>query len=126
MLSYLSIENFSVEQHHLTIRQHSCIYSATGEGQIPFVSIRDIAVVAFHALIDQPLHNTGYDIFGPELLSYDDLADILSKVLNRKITHMKLSESELAAGMHSNGIPEDYAKMLAALDERVANGEKAR
>lgn len=115
-----------MQQHHVTIRQHSCIYSATGEGQAPFVSIGDVAGVAFHALVDRPSHNTDHDILGPELLSYDDIAEILTKVLNRKITHVKLSEPELAAAMHSNGIPEDYAEMLAALDTKLANGEEAR
>ena len=122
----LSIENFSVQQHHPTIRQHNCIYSATGEGKAPFVSIGDIAAVAFGALIDKPSHNTDHTILGPELLSYDDIAEILSKVLDRKITYMKVSESELAARMYSNGIPEDYAKMLATLDMRTAEGEEAR
>ncbi|KAL9122827.1 MAG: hypothetical protein Q9187_000617 [Circinaria calcarea] len=120
------MENFSEGQHLGPIRQHSRFYSASGEGKAPFVSAEDIAAVAFHALVDKPPHNTDHVILGPELLSYDDVADILSKVLHRKITHVKITESEKAAAMHSNGMPEDYAKMLASLDTKLSNGVEAR
>lgn len=124
--SHASVENFSESQHLGPIRQQSRIYSASGEGKVPFVSAEDIAAVAFHTLVDEPSHNTDHVILGPELLSYDDIAGILSKVLNRSITHVKISESELAAAIHSNGIPEDYAKMLASLDTKISNGVEAR
>ena len=49
------------------------MYSATGEGKIPWVSTHDIAAVAFRALVDEKPHNTDYIILGPELLSYADV-----------------------------------------------------
>lgn len=49
------------------------IYSATGDGKVPFVSADDIARVAFHALTDDEPHNTDHLVLGPELLSYGDV-----------------------------------------------------
>ncbi|OAS99920.1 ergot alkaloid biosynthetic protein A, variant [Blastomyces dermatitidis ER-3] len=121
------MENFSEGQHLLSIKEESKIYSATGEGRVPFVSAEDIARVAFRALTDARPHNTEHLILGPELLSYDDLADILSSVLGRTIAHVKLSEAELAARMESTlGIPQDYAQMLAVLETNIKNGEEDR
>ncbi|KLJ05893.1 hypothetical protein EMPG_10675 [Blastomyces silverae] len=121
------MENFSEGQHLLSIKEESKIYSATGEGRIPFVSAEDIARVAFRALTDRRPHNTEHLILGAELLSYDDLAEILSSVLGRKITHVKLSEAEFAARMESTlGIPQDYAQMLAVLETNVKNGAEDR
>ncbi|PGG98245.1 hypothetical protein GX51_06893 [Blastomyces parvus] len=121
------MENFSQGQHLLSIKAENKIYSATGEGRIPFVSAADIARVAFHALTDARPHNTDHLILGAELLSYDELAEILSSVLDRKITHVKLSEAEFAARMESTlGIPQDYAQMLAVLETNVKNGAEDR
>lgn len=100
--------------HHLnTIRDSSQIITAAGNGKLPFVSADDIAAVAFHALTDEKAHNTDHFILGPELWSYGDVAGLLSKELGRTITHVCISEKELADGMRSFGVEERYAGMLA-------------
>lgn len=115
------------EAHHfLTIKGESKIYSATEEGRVPFVSAEDIARVAFRALTDARPHNTEHLILGPELLSYDDIAEILSSVLGSKVTHVKLSEAEFATRLESNGVSGDYAQMLAGLDTSIKNGAEDR
>jgi festuclavine dehydrogenase len=54
------------------------------------------------------------------------VAELLTKRLGRKITHVKLSESQLAEAMTSFGIPVDYAKFLAQLDTAIKSGEEER
>lgn len=44
------MQNFSQQQHLTTIRDERAIYSATGEGRIPFIDAEDIAAVAAAAL----------------------------------------------------------------------------
>jgi festuclavine dehydrogenase len=126
-------ENFSEMEHGHSIRSEDRILTATGEGKVSFVSADDIAAVAFRALTDEVLHNTDHLILGPELFSYDDVklapisptihtltapqvAEILTKKLGREITHVKLTEDELADAMTNFGIPGDYARLLAQLD----------
>lgn len=55
------------------------IYSATGSGKIPWVSIRDIGAVGYRALTDDVSHNTDHMVLGPELLSYDDVSSPMLK-----------------------------------------------
>lgn len=119
------MENFSEMGHLSTIRDQDQIISATGEGKIPFVSADDIAAVAFRALTDDVSHNTEHLILGPALWSYDEVADLLTKKLNRKITHIKISEEDFAKGM-AKYIPEDYANMLAGLETVIKNGGEER
>lgn len=69
------MENFSKQPRKL-VKPEDNIYSATGEGKVPFVSAEDIAAVAFHALVDLQSHNTDHYIRGPELLSYDEVIHI--------------------------------------------------
>jgi festuclavine dehydrogenase len=54
------------------------------------------------------------------------VAELLAKSLGRKITHVKLSESQLAEAMTRFGIPVDYAKVLAQLDTAIKSGEEER
>ncbi len=70
--SSYEIENFSEAQHMHSIREGK-IFTATGQGKVPFVSADDIALVAFRALVDEIPHNTDYLILGPDLLSYDEV-----------------------------------------------------
>jgi hypothetical protein len=73
-LFFLPIENFSTFPAHVNaIRNESKIYSATGEGRIPWVSADDVAAVAARALTDPDPPNTEYQVLGPELLSYGDV-----------------------------------------------------
>lgn len=69
------MENFLTAGNHLaSLNDESKIYSATGAGRIPWVSVQDIANVGFHALTSpQPL-NTDLLILGPKLLTYDDVS----------------------------------------------------
>jgi festuclavine dehydrogenase len=39
---------------------------------------------------------------------------------------VKISEDELAEGMASYGIPDDYARLLAQLDTAIKNGAEER
>jgi len=59
--------------YYKTIREDNMIVSAAKDGKIPFVSVDDIAEVAFKALVDEKSHNTDYVVVGPELFSYDDV-----------------------------------------------------
>lgn len=55
------------------VRDQDQFITATGEGKLPFVAAGDIAAVAFHALTDEVSHNKEHFIFGPGLLSYDEV-----------------------------------------------------
>lgn len=70
------MENFSEAEHCRTIVEQDAIVTAAGDGKVPFVSVEDIAAVAFKALTDEVPHNNDYLILGPELLSYDEVSPL--------------------------------------------------
>ncbi|KAG4427442.1 hypothetical protein IFR05_017074 [Cadophora sp. M221] len=116
------MENFSELQHQPTIQNGDRIVTATGEGKVPFIAASDIAAVAFRALTDEKPHNTDHVILGPELLSYTDVATILSQKLGRKITHKSITEKELILSFENTGYEPDLVKGLAAMDTAIRNG----
>jgi hypothetical protein len=56
-----------------SIKNEGKIYSACADGRVPFVSVSDIAAVAYRALTDSKPHNTEYRVLGPELLTHDEV-----------------------------------------------------
>ncbi|KAI1384150.1 putative ergot alkaloid A [Hypoxylon trugodes] len=119
-------ENFLHDPRVNVLKKESKMYSATGAGRIPWVSTRDIAAVAFHALTTPKAPNTDLLILGPELLTYDDLAKIFTSVLSRPIIYKELSEADLSAHWVEIGIPPTYAQMLSALETEIKGGSEDR
>ena len=52
------------------------IYQPAGDSKAGFVDVADIAAVAVEALISRAIEGQAYDITGPELLSYHDIARV--------------------------------------------------
>ncbi|GAB4522061.1 MAG: NAD-dependent epimerase/dehydratase family protein [Haliangiales bacterium] len=111
--------------HGLTLARDGILATATGDGRVPFVDVADIAAVAAQVLYDDRPHCTAYDVTGPEALSYNDVAAMISSASGRRIRHLAISANALAQRLERAGIPADYARLLAELDERIERGEQA-
>jgi len=96
------------------------IVTATGSGRIGFADADDIAEVGVRALIDEQPHNTDHVITGAQSLSYAEVAEIISAVAGRTITHVNISTEELAASYIRFGLGEDYSRFLAGLEEAIS------
>jgi uncharacterized protein YbjT (DUF2867 family) len=54
------------------------------------------------------------------------IASILSDVLGRRIVHVDLTAEGLEKRLQSFGMPEDYSRMMSALDIAIKNGTEDR
>ena len=70
--------------------------------------------------------NTDLILTGPEALSYDGAAAILSKAVGREITHVQINVEDLAARHRGRGLPPATAMILAAMDGLIAGGAEDR
>ena len=120
------MQNFVSTQHLASIRDEGTIYTAAQNGRVPFIDADDIAAVAAEALTRPEFASGDYILTGPEALSYDDVAQTLTAILNRPIRHERLSVAQLQARHEAFGLPPDYAAMLAAMDENIAAGSEDR
>lgn len=112
------MQNF-LNQHAPTIKNDGVIITATGEGRIGFVDAADIAEVGVHALIDEVPHNTAHQITGPQALNYAEAAKIIENLSGITIEHQQIEASELAERFVSFGMPDDYARFLASLEDNI-------
>lgn len=120
------MQNFSEGPHAATIRDEGVIYSATGNGRVPFVDADDIAAVAIRALLDEVPPKGDLVITGPRALSYGDVARIVSEAADRPVRHVELSVEALARRYKSQGMEPGYAAILAAMDGEIEEGAEDR
>ena len=111
--------------HAVSIREEGIVWSATGSGRVGFVDAEDIAAVAVRALTDEKAPNTDLVLTGPEALSYDDVATILTEVTGRAVTHHRLSYEQLSDRLAAL-VPAEFAAMLAGMDRAIADGAEDR
>jgi len=99
-----------------TIKAEGAFYSASGQARISHVDVRDIAAVAVAALTAPGHEGKIYTLCGPEALTYDDIADELSKALGRDIHHISLPAADMKAGMLAEGMPGAIADRMLDLE----------
>jgi len=120
------MQNFTEGQHLSSLRDEDCIYSATGDGRVPFVSVGDVAAVAMVALTRERSFNADFILTSGQPLSYDEVAERIGRAVERGIAHRRLSSDELVARFQSRGLPPIYAEKLAAMDLAIAAGAEDR
>ncbi|MEU9125163.1 NmrA family NAD(P)-binding protein [Streptomyces sp. NPDC048506] len=120
------MQNFTgTHTHALSIREDDTILTATGNGRVGFVDAEDIAAVAVHALTDEQAPNTDLVLTGPEALSYDDIATIITEVTGRPVVHHRLSYEQLRDRLTAL-MPTEFAAILAGMDRAIADGSEDR
>ena len=87
--------------------------------KLPTVATRDIAAVATRLLLDPSWEgNAGVPVLGPEDLSFNDMAKILSDVLGKPVAYRTIAGDAFKARLLSFGTSEAMAQ--ATLDMMVA------
>jgi NAD(P)H dehydrogenase (quinone) len=84
--------------------------SNSGEGRVPLVSKKDCVAVAVRVLVEPSHEGKTYEVTGPELLSYREIASIASEVDGRPVEYVSVSDAEMAAMLAAAGVPEDYTE----------------
>ncbi|RST15780.1 NmrA family transcriptional regulator [Streptomyces sp. WAC05374] len=94
----------------------------TAEAVEPFVDADDIADVVTAALTDDKHIGKTYELSGPRLLSFHDVAAELSKATGRQITYVPVSLDDYRAVLQENGLPVEFADLFGLiLDGRNAS-----
>lgn len=94
----------------------------TADALEPFVDADDIADVVVAALADDRHIGRTYELSGPRLLGFSDVAAELSKVTGREIAYVPVSDEEYRAVLRENGLPEEFADLFTLiLDGRNAH-----
>jgi uncharacterized protein YbjT (DUF2867 family) len=102
--------------------QNAFFLPISGTLKQPSACVRDIAATATRLLLDHSWSGVGsVPVLGPEDLSYDDMAQILSEVLGKRIRFHSISDDAYKTRMLQAGMSDAMAQ--ANVDMWVAYGK---
>jgi uncharacterized protein YbjT (DUF2867 family) len=104
-----------------TIAKDGVYYDDLG-GPVAWIDARDIADVAAEALTGAGHEGKTYGLTGPEALTGEDIAAMLSEVTGRAITCAPLSVEDSKAAMIAAGMQEEVAAAMVELASIAPKG----
>ena len=76
-----------------------------GTGEVSLVDARDVAAVAVCALTEEGHDRKIYDLTGPEALSFDAIADELSRATGKRISYVHVPPEYARKQLFGSGMP---------------------
>jgi uncharacterized protein YbjT (DUF2867 family) len=104
-----------VEVHNRDIVEHDEIFVPAGTGETSFVDARDVAGVGVAALTESGHENRAYDVTGADALTYYEVAEVFSDVLDREIRYANPGLVEFAVEMYRRGLSPSYVVVMLGI-----------
>ncbi|MEJ2617433.1 MAG: hypothetical protein P8Z35_20945, partial [Ignavibacteriaceae bacterium] len=87
------------------------------DGKLGMIDVRDIADTAFSVITGKGYEGKSYILTGPEAISFKDIANIFSRVLERDVNYINVPGDASFQAMTGLGVPEWIAKGYVELSE---------
>ena len=91
----------------------------------PFIDVNDIADVAVAALTEEGHAYEIYEVTGPRMMTFAELAQEISSAAGREVQFIQIPGEAFAAAIAESGAPDDIAWLLNYLFETVLDGRNA-
>ncbi len=117
-------QNFS-EGAFIDMVVNGAITLPAGDTPEPFVDIDDIAQIAVAALTEDRHAGEIYEVTGPRLMTFADIAAELSRATGREIAYVGVPHAQFVAEISKSGAPREVAWMLDYLFATVLDGRNA-
>ncbi|MEL6205173.1 MAG: NmrA family NAD(P)-binding protein [Pseudomonadota bacterium] len=90
----------------------------------PIIDVEDIADVVVAALTEEGHSGQLYEVTGPRLMTFADMAEALSRAIGRTVRHIPISFEEFHANVARSG-DEFVADVFTAIAREVLDGRNA-
>lgn len=91
----------------------------------PFVDVNDIADVAVAALTEDGHNGEIYEVTGPRLLTFTEVAQEISRAAGREVHFVQIPKEAFSSAIAESGAPTEIAWLLNYLFETVLDGRNA-
>lgn len=91
--------------------------------RVPYVDANDIAEVVVASFLDEKHHGKIYEVTGPRLMTFSDIAQEVSNATGREIEYTAISMEAYNEIMQEAGLPEDYIWLINYLFNEVLDNE---
>ena len=105
----------NIARQAVSIRDHGIFFSPiSGDRKLPASATRDIAAAAAALLLDATWRGQEQlAVLGPEDLSYNDMASIMTEVLGKPVRYQQISHEDHKTGFLGMGMSEAMAQGMA-------------
>ena len=104
--------------------KEGAIYSASGDGKIPYIDARDVAAVAFVTLTQPGHQGKTYVVTGSDAMSYRQASEIIGAVIGKKLRFVDESPEEARARRVREGVPPAFIESILAIGAYQRGGGK--
>jgi uncharacterized protein YbjT (DUF2867 family) len=105
-----------------SIFQRGLLLERAGDGAMTIIDPEDIAAVGILALTTDGHEGQKYELTSEDFFSTRQLGEMLSKVLNKKLTVFDGGTEELRSALIENGAPGEYAPIMSHYFDSVTEG----
>jgi uncharacterized protein YbjT (DUF2867 family) len=106
-----------------TIISDGNIYSVVpGSATTPQIATADIATISADVLLAGRDGQHIIDLAGPEDISFDQVAETLSKTIGKTVGHVVVADEALVAGLSGAGLSPELARELVEMQHAFAKG----
>jgi uncharacterized protein YbjT (DUF2867 family) len=117
-------QNFS-EGEFLPMVHDGAITLPAADIPEPFVDVNDIADVAVAALTQDGHDGQVYEVTGPRMLTFADVAREISRAAGREVHFVRIPKEAFAGAIAQSGAPREIAWLLNYLFDTVLDGRNA-
>lgn len=101
--------------HREDIALRNELYMPVGKAKTSFIDTRDIAYVAAACLTEEGHCNKAYTLTGAKAIGYDEVGQILSNTLGRKIQYKNPGTLEFRRTLMKRGTKKEFANVMTML-----------
>ena len=109
-------------QNLLGMVRNGAIYTAAQDGRVAMIDARDIAAVAATALTSPGYAGQIYTPTGPEAVTFDEVAAIVSARTGEHVRHVRVPPDAVRNTLQSMGVQAWFAEDMAKLHTMLATG----
>jgi uncharacterized protein YbjT (DUF2867 family) len=118
------MQNFS-EGEFLAMVQDGTITLPASDTPEPFIDVNDIADVAVAALSEEGHAYEVYEVTGPRLVTFSELAQEISEAADREVQFIQVPKDDFNQAITDSGAPAEISWLLNYLFETVLDGRNA-
>lgn len=99
------------------------IYVPAADGRAAFIDTRDIGEIAAKAFVEPGHKGMAYELTGPEAISFQELAQVLTDMLDRPITYEPAGVPSYFRHLLKQGLPVPHALVQTVLHAGLRRGD---
>ena len=120
------MQNFAEPNFYLeAVRDSGALKVPTGGQPVSFVDTRDIADVAYAALIDSSHARRAYTLTGPQALTFAEVARRIGEIAGHQVSHTDPPLAEYLSGLAASGTAKSQVEYYRRIYTHIQKGQTA-